>query len=495
MAIPPLPTILGSTPYSTGDLRAFASQGKTPKEVCATTPPLSSEAFHGCVSDYTLLIQAEIEQRSARQVFDELDRNLRMINQQTPITTSVWDAFTEFIFGVSERVNIQVGNWILLDASNKALEMYYVSSEDRAYLEKANAYLNQGLNHVQTSTNFDIVRNPLAILSGEDNKTIRPVDGYFELSITMLQVYNLQDPTSLRGHIARLRRELGDIRYLTAQAYDEISAQGHLNRLKMIEASLALSRMPEINIYTALALANEAIKWTEETISSNFMYLTLYGFNLKDLRYDNISARVLKGRLLMKMAQDAPDDKKYLYYNQARETFQAVLSDPVTTRKYGGFLDMGLQAFFGLVQIDLQSSRTVEEAAQKLDRDVKWNWLFSPEGEDFMEALNLMTREESLTSKVTASLNTRDIIDRESAPDKLARVIRDLKSIMGNISLYMNWPSWAPKDSEPVLSQLNIKTVDPKERLKRIMQYFHRVQFPSMQKREIFDAYRLVGGE
>ena len=144
----------------------------------------------------------------------------------------------------------------------------------------------------------------------------------------------------------------------------------------------------------------------------------------------------------------APADRDF---SESIKLFQAVLAAPETTRKYGGFLDLGLESFGNLLYIAISGSASRKEAAEKFNSYIDWEKV--NQLPDFKETLGLLVRRESYCSLFANAT-------RETCPEP--------KEVMGNIFLYLGRPDLAPNDTKAVITEINLNDPaisDPETRL------------------------------
>ncbi|MFH1390319.1 MAG: hypothetical protein ABIH56_06345 [Candidatus Margulisiibacteriota bacterium] len=419
---------------------------KTPEETCnEVSPPLPPREFHLCVIDENLKIHEAYRQRALAETVARTNHVLELVEQAPP---NFWqnpiDAVEHGFLSIFRHANSQTDNWLLLEAARKGVYLFYLT-EEPANLQRSLRFLEVAKENRDTSLCFDTDPASWADLRSE---TIFPVEGYFEIKLTMLQIYNITDPGKAALLSREIEGELASSRIITAQRSNPISAQGYVNRLRLLQSNLALfETSPDLD--KAINIARESQRWAEVESNRPMSYLLLYGLSRKDLRHDALQAQITTAKLLMRKEMGkAPADRDF---SESIRIFQDVLAAPESTRKYGGFLDLGLESFSNLLYIAISSSASRNEAADKFNSYIDWNKI--NQLPDFKETLGLLVRRESYCSLFANAT-------RETCPEP--------KEVIGNIFLYLGRPDLAPLDTKAVITEINLNDPsisDPETRL------------------------------
>ncbi|KPJ68670.1 hypothetical protein AMJ44_05795 [candidate division WOR-1 bacterium DG_54_3] len=362
----------------------------------------------------------------------------------------------EFAFSEARKSYFQVENHLMLDAAEKCINMFYFSRGiETQYLAKAEKYIRRGLANKDTRQCHDIIRFSYDDLFGERSETIFPVEAYFKLKLALFQVYSHIEQKKALAWGKEIETELNNPRVIQAQRSNRVAAQGYLHRLNILRGIAGLYN-PFISYQEAFNYAEKAHLWAKEHHTDNTVELSVWGMNKKDLRYDMLNSQIIMGRLLVKMRK----------YEEARQIFQAALKEPEAVKKYGGFLDIGLTAFFGLVHLAIVTSTSLKEATQKLEEWIPWDLIASEDFMDLRESLGLVIRRENLTASFL--------------------------EIFGDWALYLDAPSLAPEDSSDIVSELNILDYKPKDKMALLMKLIDYVEIPYDQRSEIIKMYDLL---
>jgi hypothetical protein len=178
-------------------------------------------------------------------------------------------------------------------------------------------------------------------------------------------------------------------------------------------------------------MVRQCYDWAQERQDLWSVTIWRQGQSRFHLRHDAYIARLQEARILLNPRVDRTED--------ATAIFQELLRDPVNTQRYGGFLDIGTEAFLYLLSIAMDGATDRESAAANfsrlLDGESGWYWLNS--ANDFKETLGLQVRDRDWQEGVLPedlrhfSNNTPDAFEW-----------------LGETSLEMgfNWgpPNWSP---------------------------------------------------
>ncbi len=426
-------------------------------------PQLSPEDYHFCILRANWYTREQNRRNTFKKTTAILDQSLGMVDNKP---RGIIARLKAALFSASRRANLQADNWLLLEAAKKCIEMYFYSRGEQKYLDDAKRYIEIALKNRDTKIPADTYTFSFKELF---SPPIYPVEGYFELKLTLFHLLNLSN--NYKSSIAlgkQIEAELGSLRVVRAQRSNPVSARGFLNRLYVLYGFAGLYN-PAMDSKTAFESLNRARDWAAQEHAKSATRLKVWEMNKKDLRYDTLLSKVLEGRLLVKTGS----------YAKAAAVFKEVFNEPDAFKKYGGFLDIGLAAFFGLMHIALITSKTREEAAQKFDRAIPWDRIAKPEFEDLREALGLIIRQQKLHEKVSSLLDAR---------------MPDLYQTGGDLSLYLGSPSLAPKDTTALISEIkldNHKT--PRQKMELFIELIKYAQLTYDQKRDVISSYDRKG--
>ncbi|MDD5593222.1 MAG: hypothetical protein PHG97_00595 [Candidatus Margulisbacteria bacterium] len=427
---------------------APSSDKKPPKELCAEKN-LAPRDFHLCIIDENLKIHEAFRQKSVRENIVKTNADLGLVETPSPEAGNGPAATARHgLITASRHANSQTDNWLLLEAARKGIYLFYLT-EEGAYLKQAETLLNAALANKDISVGFDT--NPGAF-KNLGSETIFPVEGYFELKLTRLQILNILDPGAAVLLSREIEKELADPRMVDAQRSNSISAQGYVNRLRLLKSDLAYFQ-PNADLDAGIRAADESRLWAESEGNRPVQYLLAYGLNRKDLRHDALQSEIFAARLLALKELKKPAEARD--FSPAVKKFRAVLDSPEATQKNGGFLDLGLDAFVNLLHIAIVASHSRAEAAANFDKFVDWNKVNALP--DFKESLGLLVREESFCSKLSNRTS-------ETCPEP--------KEVISNVFLYFGWSGLALKDTKPVITEINLlepAISDPETRMDIIL--------------------------
>jgi tetratricopeptide (TPR) repeat protein len=435
----------------------------SPPPVAPFVSPADAEGYHFCLLENNWQNQEEMRQESFKKESGQTGSILNIAEQKPRGITARAKAY---LFGAAIDANHQVKNSVLLDAAGKAVRIYEIFNrrQEEGYLAQAEKYLRAALANKDTASGTDIWRNPFSreILQ----PAIDPVEEYFKLKLTLFQVLSLSKrPLELERLGKEIEKELADTRLVKAQRETPESARGYLNRLYILYGYAGLYD-PDMDKAKALDYANQAYAWARQEHGRNTGKIEYRGMNKKDLRYDVLISRIIAGRLLVKLGR----------YDEATKIFQESLAEPEATKKSGGFLDIGVQSFYGLINIAITTSSSTEEAAQKMEKIIDWNKLSSDGLADLREALGLIIRAKKI---------------RDWASETLQAPIPDL-DLRGTLALRLDRPWLAAKDTTPSESKITLAGKTPAAKLELFMQLLDYVEIPFDQKEELFKPYRLL---
>jgi hypothetical protein len=430
----------------------------TPVYQSCLIPQLSPVDYHFCILEANWLTLEQMRRKGFEETVKILDGSLGMVDGK-PKGLMQW--IKEKFFSSARRANFQADNWLLLDAAKKSVNMFYYSRGDQNYLAKAIGYVETALRNADTSLNFDNYRFTLKDLL---SPTIHPVEAYFELKLSLFHLLSLFQPKKALALGKEIEAELQNRRLLKAQRSNPVSARGYLNRLYVLYGFAGIYN-PAMDQAASLKYTKTAQDWAKQKHGNNTVGLFFDDMNKKDLKYDTLLSRTIEGRLLIKAKK----------YDEALELFKALFNEPEACKKFGGFLDIGLQAFFSIMLISLVTSSSLEEATQKFERAIPWEKISSPEFEDFRESLGLLIRHQNLADKISGLFEVKMVNFSEK---------------IGNLALYLDSPGLAPKDTNPVISKLSLadyKTA--REKVDLFMQLLKYSQLTFDQKAEIIKYY------
>ncbi|MBN3033707.1 MAG: hypothetical protein JW873_06395 [Candidatus Saganbacteria bacterium] len=453
-------------PLYPGLFAAAPAGGKTAPNYCG---PDEREHFRRLEENWQK--REEVRQSAFTDSLGLIDQGLHLVDKEPK---GAGEYIQGTVFNAGRRANFQTKNSLLLEASRMSLDMYFRSQGETSYLTKALKYLDTALANADTSQSHDIWRLPLT-------KAIHPVDEYFELQLARFQVLSLidpgaavsKDPVKKPGYDEKIKADLASRRVLTAQRSDFDHAGGYLNRLRILYGFAGLYN-PAMDLNKAIASVREGRDWALMTHKRNLIAVEGLGMNKKDLRYDSLLARVIEGRLLIKAGR----------YGEAVTIFQSLLKEPAAVKKYGGFLDVGQQAFFGLMQISLATAGTLNQAAANFAKNIDWQALAGENMADLRESLGLVIR----------GLNWRDKT-KMLLEQGVKREVTGILENEGKIALRLDWPGLAGPENSPVKYELqltNCKT--PLDKLSLFIKLLDYIDFPFDQKAALVNLYNMRGG-
>ena len=418
----------------------------------------------------------EVRQKAFTDSIGMIDQGLNLVDNKT---AGAAERLKRAVFNTGRRANFQAENWLLLEAARKSTNMYFRSKDEKAgkvYLAKAEKYLTTALANADNNLSFDIYRSPREFFS----PTIHPVEAYFELQLARFQVLSLLDPGAavgnkvMPGYDKEISDGLNSRRTLQAQRSDQVSAGGYLNRLRILYGFAGLYN-PAMNIDQALASVRQGHDWAQATHEKNVVVLKKWGMNKKDLRYDALLSRTIEARLLIKAGR----------YGDALNIFRALLKEPEAVKKYGGFLDIGQQAFFGIMHISLLTAGTLNQAAANFERNVDWQTLAGENMTDLRESLGLVIRDQSWKDKLKSGLE-----------QAVKREVGGPSDFLGEYSLYLDRPWLAMKEDSPIKHELKLAACKtPRDKLDLFIKLLDYIEFPFDQKASLISPYNMLGGK
>jgi tetratricopeptide (TPR) repeat protein len=448
---------------------------------CAKLKTLPADLRQCREDQHDLLLERNWDKRETTRkkalsdTIARIDRSLDLVDDKND---GLLEGVKGFVFNEARRANFQVDNWLMLDAARKSVDMFYRSRGDLSYLRRAATYLQLGLDNADTNASFDIYTFSLKDLF---SPTIHPVEAYFEMEMTRFQVLSILKPAAALKYGHDIEAELKSLRVTKAQRATRVSAQGYLNRLRIFYGFAGLynpAMAKDVSLKkAALQAVRDAHVWAAANHEEGLVYLKKWGMNKKDLRYDTLTSKVIEGRLLIKTGQ----------YAEALKLFQALLREPEASKKYGGFLDIGLQAFYNILHISLATSPTLSEAARKFDTAIDWKQIASGDFVDFRESIGLVIRDQKRTD-----------VAREKIGEWAKTEVPKYSDILGEYSLLLGWPRLAPKEDSPIhqpngeISLADYKT--PEDKLALFMRLLKYVEFPFDQKAEVDQLYNTLQG-
>lgn len=387
----------------TGALPASASK-KTPQETCEEKGLKAPDNdYHFCVLEENLKIHEKYRETVRRNTMAETERVLGLVDNGQPAPQDDWQRLERDAFSIFRGVASQTDNWLLLEAARKSIYLADLTDDEK---QKAEQY-NNAVHLLETAqansdhtVNFDFYRNPWT-----QTEIIFPVEGYFEIKLTLLQVLNIIDRPRAAKVAKEIDDDLHDPRVLQAQRSNPVSAGGYINRLKLLKGNLALYQNdPDLD--DALKAVSESSAWIEEMSRGPLPYTavpyaTVFGMNMKDLEHDRLLALMTTAHLHRRKAEAFHNQDQSSAaareYEEAAKIFKQVFDSPLATQKYGGFLNMGLEAFFSLLRIAIVTAKDKTEAAKYFDRLVG-DWQKIEQRPDFKESIGLLIRQRSLNS-------------------------------------------------------------------------------------------------
>jgi hypothetical protein len=420
-----------------------------PRHPYCDVPKISRVDFHFCVLETNWQQREFTRKKAYEETTTTLDNSLGLVSKEPK---GAIQHIKGFLFSLARRIYFQADNWLLLDTAKKSMDMFFFSRGEQSYLTRAGQYLEIALKN-KSSASFDLYH--WSSFKDAFSPSIKPVEAYFELKLFRFQLLSLFDYHRALALGRELEGELRNSRLVQAQGSNDVSAEGYMNRLRLLYGFAGIYN-PAMDPNQALQYVRYARAQAEKKHAESVIGLKSYDMNKKDLKYDILLSRIVEGRLLAKAGK----------YDAALEVFQKLFNEPAAFRKYGGFLDIGLQAFFSILQIALATSTSLEEASNKFQRLVPWDRIASEAFVDFRESAGLLIRQEkSGYSKVKTSKDW---------------------DLQGNWALYLDRPGLAPKDTTPVLSErklANYKT--PREKVELFMRLLKYSQLEFGQKNDI----------
>jgi hypothetical protein len=411
----------------------------------------------------------EVRQKAFTDSVGMIDRELNLVNGQP---AGVVESAKGALFNRARRINFQTENKLLLEAARKSTDMYFRSKDEKAgkvYLAKAEKYLTTALANADNNLSFDLYRSPREFFS----PTIHPVEAYFELQLARFLALSLTDPGAALTYSQEIRNGLESRRILQAQRSDDAHAAGYLNRLRILYGFAGLYN-PAMDLNKAIASVRQGYDWAQTTHDRNLVMVISDSMNKKDLRYDSLLARVIEGRLLVKAGR----------YGDALNIFQALLKEPEAAKKYGGFLDIGQQAFFGIMHISLLTAGTLNQAAANFERNIDWQTLAGDNMADLRESLGLVIRDQSWKDKLKSGLE-----------QAVKREVSSPSDFLGEYSLYLDRPWLALKEDSPIKHELKLADCKtPRDKLDLFIKLLDYIEFPFDQKASLISQYNMLGG-
>jgi len=197
--------------------------------------------------------------------------------------------------------------------------------------------------------------------------------------------------------VFQVQENLSSTRFLLAQGSFHESAEGYENRIRLAMISAYIYDQTA-NPDDLLDWINTSEAWANQAINTNLMTTWMYGRSLMDLRHDELVARMHRGRLFLTGRMRAE------HQDEAAELFRNMLERPVTTRRYGGFLDIGTESMFYLLSLAMTDPATIdrETAAERFSELIggEEGWYRLNNNNDFKETLGLLVRGRDWRDKI-----------------------------------------------------------------------------------------------
>lgn len=436
------------------------------------------KGYHLCLLEKHLKIHEDYKRSKVVQDIARDEKALATAEDEVSFWDNPLAATKNYLFSLSRSVLIQNDNWLLLDIAGKYKALSDLTRDRSvpmvdydAFLLKAEAYLKTALANPNTSICFDIYRSPF-------EQTIWPVEAYFELQLTRLSILLITNPGVVALSPApaeqpgtavelaqTLRGDLQSPRFLQAQRSNPKAAEGYLNRLRVMEIDqlLTIENIGETGELPPVMAELEAIKkWTAAEKGRLTTSLAIDGMSLVDLTFDELRVTNLEGRILFKLGR----------FDEAAAKFREVLGSPAATRKYGGFIDQGLDAAFHLLLYSLQTSGDAAAAADKFAASTGWGKDWAKLPADMRQALGLEVR-------------NLDFCFFYSHASYLTCV--EPKDIIGNITLGLGWDSLIPRDRTLALSSFMPES--NREKLEVMMRALELISTDLNLKNEVFTRW------
>ena len=418
------------------------------KKLKVTDPP----KYHLCTLDRNLKIHQSFQDKTINTTTKKFVSGILLMEGKASFWSAPLIASKQYLYSFIKSANPQIGNWLKLDAARKRLWLadYTQRLEDvdnrqntqtkEYHLRMAEQYLRKALKNKNRNIGFDINRSLSEIWN---TPPIHPIEGYFEIKLTLIQVLTITKPSEAAKLHNELSLELKSTRVLQAQGSNLISAEGYLHRLRLLKANLAFYQ-PNKNIPDAIAQAKQSMRWTMSKVQLSLPYLWSYGMSRMDLAHDHLLAKLRVGELELLRALRTKGGPKN--FGAAQKIFTELLDTPLVTRKYGGFGNLGLQALAYLTWISNYGASNKQDAAQKFDQIKIGNqplWQLIDSNQDFKEMLGLLVRQRTVRN----SLNDVFKID-----------LPDIWDVLGNIGLKMDWKAWgfSPKNKGRIESEIKL---------------------------------------
>ncbi|OGB89483.1 hypothetical protein A2625_01025 [candidate division WOR-1 bacterium RIFCSPHIGHO2_01_FULL_53_15] len=344
---------------------------------------------------------------------------------------------------------------LLMTAARWAIDMFFISAKPE-YLTLAEQFLRYNL-----ATNVD--HSQLRHLPYAEKKShqVYPVHDYIQTQLFLLQALSLHNPGGAIEFSNEIEAMLDNPDCLASHGIDDISREGYLNQIRIFKGYRYIFNPPsrglaESNVLDLLA---KSVIWSGEK-QGRFLPALWWvdEMSRKDLRFDELTAELLNAHIKARDKLTAED---------AISAYKVILFDrPETTRKYGGFLKIGLEAFFGILiacffPLDPAAEpdpATEFDPAAEFEKYIDWDKLYQPKYADLREALGLLVREESRFSRTARGVG----FDWDPTP----------KAAIGNLGLELGLRDVALQDNTPVKYEFDIRALKtPRERLNYVVDH------------------------
>lgn len=431
---------------------------------------LTSEEYFYCMLEHNAELNRCMTNIVERSIIADADRLLGLVNGEPE---GEFAAYFDTLFSIGRRFNPQTDNWLLLEAALIALNNYqtlkhqdelYRSNEPleelRAqrchYLDQALAYIKAALNTPGQGYGFDYAR--FGTLGYITEEPIPYIEGYFELQaarITIYQSYATEGEANETLYLAnidalssQLYRELNDFHFVVAMGSSFGNTEGYINRIRLM-LNEQLLWDPHAELPALLEDARESYRWSSQQEALPLIAIWYYGMQHKDLVHDTLSARLQEARVELRRNQEG----------EATQIFQETLFDNlITSREYGGYLDIGTEAFFYLLSIAFNPyddptvdnrDAVAERFTELIGGDNGWNWIDTHP--DFKETLGLIIRQRDWRS-FAPNLPGFQNIQRSNAGQLIGQWMLELGV------------DWAPANNTSILLELDLSgTVYPSD--------------------------------
>ncbi|MDD4179535.1 MAG: hypothetical protein PHH14_05750 [Candidatus Margulisbacteria bacterium] len=387
-----------------------------------------------------------------------------------------------------DRSTPHFANNLNLHLAEEYINMFYLS-ENRQYLKLANQRLFENLQNNLIAGRTDVS------VSEKTAPSRYPTYSYFETQLLRIQVLSLQGDGTAVSLANQLERELSDPAFLSRQIVSlestrVTSAKAYLNRLhifKLFKFLYSPQGAAGFSREEALTMAQESYTWANNQHDRWLVIIPipwvpiggLWSDNMsrKDLKYDMITAQLLSAMIYAKSEAGESKEKKIENFTKAIDELKKLLTIPEVSRKYGGFLDIGLIAFGSILKLSMQISRlrgeNLAQAADRWSGQTDWQMIGDSAHRDLRESLGLLS-----TEVTWEGIN----------------VYNPANEMLGSVALKLGHEFLVPTDDTPIRSELPIANLSNKEKLATIMSLIDYIDIPDRLRTEIKRNYRLLGG-